>query len=688
MLLVGPGSALASDDFTDVPSDHPFHAEITRLSDLGITTGFPDGTFGPGQSITRRAIMAYAYRAAGSPPGPFTETFTDVEPGDGFYTEIAWAQETGITDGFSDGTFRAGLPVSREAFAAVAYRLSGEPVGVYTEDFSDVAPGDPFYTEIAWAATNDVVNGYDDNTFRPGIDITRQAVAALMVRAVNEGFFGGSLGANQDFTLTPAERVELVLANETGATPAADDRDFTGTGFDNAKTYRLALFPSANITTVGKTVSFADTLPTASGNSQADGIGTSSALMTFVNGTATGGARNTTAKPVGGKFTVIVDGVASEETTLVIFEDNGTVAGQLELDGNNKPTEPFAISGVTKFVNPEQANTAATASSLITALDKGLNRVELSNGTSVFYAATQGDRFYIGGVNDPNNQVTEAAFEARLTVGDGVDTSPYNQTFASSINLTDTNPTATPITSSTNRDVSVLLTITAPSPGANINVYLGPGGGGAYNASTDDQIVSTSTDADTAAAGFQYTVTGLTPSTSYDCFASQSIDGEESTISAAWVCDTITTVEKVRPTVTDAWRSVDGAPGGVLITSAGVSTDTIDFAFSEEMAAGLGGATTFFRLSNGTDTFQVDCNGACTLDDLESQQLNVDFNGDANDHLQVDLAAATITRIAGIGGLDTSTQTITVTLASSAFTDVALNQVDLAGSADISLSDQ
>lgn len=54
-------------DFSDVPPDHPFAAEIAWLAEEGITDGFSDGTFRPGAAITRQAMAAFVYRYATSP---------------------------------------------------------------------------------------------------------------------------------------------------------------------------------------------------------------------------------------------------------------------------------------------------------------------------------------------------------------------------------------------------------------------------------------------------------------------------------------------------------------------------------------------------------------------------------------------------------------------------------------------
>jgi len=47
--------------FSDV-QDNPFAKEIAWLEEQGITTGWPDGTFRPGQAIDRDAMAAFIAR--------------------------------------------------------------------------------------------------------------------------------------------------------------------------------------------------------------------------------------------------------------------------------------------------------------------------------------------------------------------------------------------------------------------------------------------------------------------------------------------------------------------------------------------------------------------------------------------------------------------------------------------------
>jgi subtilisin family serine protease len=116
-------------------------------------------------------------------PGPYPNPgFPDVPTNHPFYKEIAWAADEDITGGYSDGTFRPGDPVSRQALAVFLWRLDGEPAGPFPDaGYSDV-PAGPFRTAIWWAAYKEITQGFPDGTFKPSNPISRQATAAFLYR--------------------------------------------------------------------------------------------------------------------------------------------------------------------------------------------------------------------------------------------------------------------------------------------------------------------------------------------------------------------------------------------------------------------------------------------------------------------------------------------------------------------------
>jgi len=50
--------------FKDVKEDHSLVREIRKAKKLGVTAGFPDGTFRPDEPVTRAQAVAFAVRAS------------------------------------------------------------------------------------------------------------------------------------------------------------------------------------------------------------------------------------------------------------------------------------------------------------------------------------------------------------------------------------------------------------------------------------------------------------------------------------------------------------------------------------------------------------------------------------------------------------------------------------------------
>jgi hypothetical protein len=121
------GTAAPDPGFSDVPPSHPFYEEIAWLVDAGLSTGYPDGTYRPGAPISRQAMAAFLYRAAGAPGGAdptcADAPFPDVATSHPFCGEIGWLAGTGITTGYPDGTFRPTDTVTRQATVAFLQRL-------------------------------------------------------------------------------------------------------------------------------------------------------------------------------------------------------------------------------------------------------------------------------------------------------------------------------------------------------------------------------------------------------------------------------------------------------------------------------------------------------------------------------------------------------------------------------------
>jgi hypothetical protein len=174
----------ASSPFTDVGQTHVFCPEIAWAKAANIADGFSDGTFRPNALVARQAMAAFLTRLVGaSPPACTVPPFSDVPVTHPFCPEIAYAKAHGWTTGFGDGTYRPSAGVTRQAMAAFLMRVTSfTPTSCATLPFSDVPLSNAFCPHIQWDKLNGVVSGFGDGTFRPGAQVTRQAMAAFLYR--------------------------------------------------------------------------------------------------------------------------------------------------------------------------------------------------------------------------------------------------------------------------------------------------------------------------------------------------------------------------------------------------------------------------------------------------------------------------------------------------------------------------
>ena len=105
--------------------------------------------------------------------------FTDVNENDWFYDVVLYAYDNGLMTGVSATEFAPNQTTTRGMIVSMLARLEGV-TSAESAGFTDVAANDWYATAVNWAASVGVVNGYEDNTFRPNAPITREQMAAIL----------------------------------------------------------------------------------------------------------------------------------------------------------------------------------------------------------------------------------------------------------------------------------------------------------------------------------------------------------------------------------------------------------------------------------------------------------------------------------------------------------------------------
>ena len=107
--------------FSDVTSAHWAANYIGYMEQFGIVRGYRDGTFRPNAPITRAEFAAICCRFEQLTDG--TAAFTDVPASHWAAKSIAYAATRGWVTGYADGTFKPGNNITRAEVAAVTCRL-------------------------------------------------------------------------------------------------------------------------------------------------------------------------------------------------------------------------------------------------------------------------------------------------------------------------------------------------------------------------------------------------------------------------------------------------------------------------------------------------------------------------------------------------------------------------------------
>ena len=152
--------------------------------DNGITSGKSPTTFAPFDSCTRAQVMAFLYKASGSPEVSGSNPFTDVKESDYFYKPVLWAVENKITSGTSATTFSPYNTCTRAQVMAFLYKAKGSPEVSGSNPFTDVKESDYFYKPVLWAVANGITNGTSATTFSPYNTCTRAQVMTFLYKAM------------------------------------------------------------------------------------------------------------------------------------------------------------------------------------------------------------------------------------------------------------------------------------------------------------------------------------------------------------------------------------------------------------------------------------------------------------------------------------------------------------------------
>ncbi|MGN7479368.1 S-layer homology domain-containing protein [Solibacillus silvestris] len=172
--------------FKDISVNNRYKTELTYLVDNKLIGGYPDGTFKPDLALTRGQAAVLLTRALGlSTKDVANPGFTDLSTNSTYYGAVAAIVQAGIMNGTGDGKFEPGKPLTRAQMAKIlveAYSLTG----TIDAKFKDVSAKHWAYDYIHTLAANKITTGYEDNTFKPSVEVSRMHFSLFLYRTITK----------------------------------------------------------------------------------------------------------------------------------------------------------------------------------------------------------------------------------------------------------------------------------------------------------------------------------------------------------------------------------------------------------------------------------------------------------------------------------------------------------------------
>jgi hypothetical protein len=181
-LIFSSYAVAAAAEVTASDSDGLWSAKImNEWTQNGWLAGYPDGSVQPNKKISRGEFITFVNRAFGSTEKAEIR-FTDLKAGAWQYDQVAIAVKAGYLKGFQDNTIRVAVGITREESAVMlANILKPDKTQADMTPFKDADKLSGWSKEaVASMFSAKVMSGYPDGTFRPRASMTRaEAIVAI-----------------------------------------------------------------------------------------------------------------------------------------------------------------------------------------------------------------------------------------------------------------------------------------------------------------------------------------------------------------------------------------------------------------------------------------------------------------------------------------------------------------------------
>lgn len=178
------GGTFINKIFPDVENDRWSYENIKKVKESNLMNGKTNGMFEPDSNLTRAEFATVIARLLDVSDNGRKISYTD--------TINHWAKndieavtKTGLMNGYENGEFRPDNSITREEVAKVISLLEINSNNNENILYNDVSDNMWSYEYVLDVTRKGLMNGYENDTFRPQKTITREEIATVLSRILD-----------------------------------------------------------------------------------------------------------------------------------------------------------------------------------------------------------------------------------------------------------------------------------------------------------------------------------------------------------------------------------------------------------------------------------------------------------------------------------------------------------------------
>ena len=176
--------------FPDVPSNAWYYDAVNFCTSKGYISGYGTGYFGPDDNIQRQDFVLILSRIDGVDLSKYEgrSKFSDIPSGQYYTAAVNWASENGIVSGYTNGKFGLGDSITREQLVLILFRYAERKYGTQSYGSAKARRMYDYYNvsdwaraAIEWAIDTGVISGMDGGIrIAPTVSAGRSQIAQIL----------------------------------------------------------------------------------------------------------------------------------------------------------------------------------------------------------------------------------------------------------------------------------------------------------------------------------------------------------------------------------------------------------------------------------------------------------------------------------------------------------------------------